>query len=135
MPILSLLGALCRSDREREFRIDITWNPFARSLGILIRVDNEELKRRERYVYLEPFIEFTSGGNSSPVVPQIYPGMSVGKIEKTMQQRDELFACGVIETLIKLAERLRKYLASVRNCPTETIRKYHEWYQSRGETA
>ena len=34
--------------RQGGLRIDIVWGPLERSLGILIRLDNEELKRRER---------------------------------------------------------------------------------------
>jgi hypothetical protein len=121
--------------RQHEFRVDIVWNPFAMSLGVLIRVESSELGRRERYVYLEPFIEFISNGETVPFIPQIYPGMSVSKIEKAMDQRQELFAGGVESSLGELAGRLRDYLGGIRGCSVETIRKYQAWYQSRGKAA
>lgn len=116
--------------RQNEFRIDIAWNPYAMSLSVLIRLDNNELGRRERYLYLEPFIEFTSGGEISPIVPQIYPGMSIGKIEKAMKRRADLFARGVGESLCGVAKRLQSHLLSIRSCSATTVRDYQTWYQS-----
>jgi len=118
--------------RQGEFRVDIAWNPFAMSLGVLLRVENGELGRRERYVYLEPFIEFMSNGEITPVVPQIYPSMSVGKIEKTMELREKRFAAGVEDPLSELANRLKIHLPEIRSCKSQVVRDYQDWYQSFG---
>jgi hypothetical protein len=121
--------------RKDELRVDVAWNPFAMSLGVLLRVCNDELGRRERYVYLEPFIEFATNGRTPPVVPQIYPNMSVGKIEKAMNCREQLFAGGVERPLSEIAVKLKEQLDSIRNASAETIREYQSWYQSRGKAA
>ncbi|MEM9586199.1 MAG: hypothetical protein AAGA03_02865 [Planctomycetota bacterium] len=121
--------------RQDEFRIDVAWNPFALSLSVLIRIENEKLGRRDRYVYLEPFIEFVSQGATAPLVPQIYPGMTVGNIEKAMQRRKELFAGGVEAPLHELASRLELHISNIRSCAANTIRDYQVWYQSRGKAA
>lgn len=121
--------------RQDEFRVDVAWNPFAMSLSVLIRIENDDLGRRERCVYLEPFIEFISNGNTVPVVPQIYPGMSVGRIEKAMELRQKLFAVGVEGSLRELASRLKQHLSSIRSCEAKTVRDYQAWYQARGKAA
>ncbi len=102
---------------------------------MLILLDNDEFKRRERYSYLEPFIAFSTDGSVSPILPQIYPGMGTGKIEKTMERRDKLFAHGVEGTLQAIAEKLNSYLPQIMTVTPETIRDYHSWYESRGKVA
>lgn len=121
--------------RQDEFRVDVAWNPYAMSLSVLIRVANNELGRRERSVYFEPLIEFLSNGTTVPVVPQIYPGMSVRKIEKAMECREQLFANGVEESLCEIAKRLKQNFQDIRDCTAETVREYQEWYQGRGKAA
>ncbi len=121
--------------RQDDLRIDVAWNPFATALGVLLRIENSELERREQYVYLEPFIEFISNGGTEPIVPQIYPGMSLRSIEKVMQLRQELFAGGVEDSLPELGNRLKLHLADIRSCTAETVRDYQAWYQCRREAA
>jgi hypothetical protein len=121
--------------RQAEVRIDIGWSAIEGSLALLIRLDAEGLARNEPYVYLEPFIEFTSDGIVAPVVPQIYPGMSVRRIEATMMLRKELFQNGIGEVLERVASRLREYYSSICGASVETVRQYHKWYQDRGKTS
>ena len=118
--------------RRFERRIDIVWNSFAMSLGILIKQDHlEQLKRRESFIYFEPFIEYMSCGSVKPIIPQIYPKMSVGKIEKTILARKKCFKNGVEPVIPSLAKRLIENYDAV-NLPTlEQVRKYHEWYINR----
>jgi hypothetical protein len=122
---------VARYQRE-DFRVDIAWGPVDMSLGVLIRLNNSGLRRRERYVYFEPFIEFTSEGSLLPVVPQIYPSMSIGGIEEAMKRRSHLFEHEFSDVLGQIAERLRMHLATLENVPTEMVRKYLDWYQARG---
>ena len=119
--------------RQGEFRVNIAWAPFEMSLGVLIRLNNSDLGRRERYVYFEPYVEFISDGSLLPVVPQIYPGMSVTNIEKAMKNREHLFEHGLGDAISKIAERLRAHLGNLQGSPAETVRRYQEWYQARGK--
>jgi len=121
--------------RQAEVRIDIGWSAIEGSLAVLIRLDAKGLARNERYVYLEPFVEFTTDGAVAPVVPQIYPGMSVRRIEETMRSRKELFQNGIGEVLERVASRLREYYALICGASVETVRQYHKWYQGRGKAS
>jgi hypothetical protein len=121
--------------RREDFRVDVAWNPSAMSLGILVRLDNQDLRRREKSVYFEPFLEFASHGAITPVVPQIYPGMSDAMIVEAMKGRKQVFESGLGELLGKIAERLRTHLTSLQNASVETVRNYHHWYRSRGGVA
>jgi hypothetical protein len=116
--------------RRCDFRVDVVWSDFELYLGVLVRLNNTNLKRHEKSVYLEPFIEFTSDGFLAPIVPQIYPGMSDGKIELAMRRRAQLFKHGYRKTLAAVAERLNQNMMQIENAPTEIIRQYHDWYQT-----
>ncbi len=121
--------------RHGDVRIEIGWSANEGSLAVLIRTDIEGISRKERYAYLEPFVEFASNGSMEPVVPQIYPGMSVAKIETAMKLRSVLFQHGVAEALGAVALRLQEFYPSIRDASAETIRQYHQWYQNRGRTS
>ena len=121
--------------RQGEARIRIGWGALEGSLVVSVRLDADNLNRAERWVYLEPFVEFVSNGEVAPVVPQIYPGMSVRKIEKAITLREQLFQNGVGGALETLASRLREYYGVIRAAPPETIRQYHQWFQRAGRAA
>ncbi|MFN5706826.1 MAG: hypothetical protein ACK6DS_09865 [Planctomycetota bacterium] len=121
---------LARFARDHE-RIDVAWNEVAMSLSILVRLNNDELGRRERYVYFEPFIEFLSKGKVLPIAPQLFPKMTMRSIEAVMRQRSDAFKEGISSRMASLAEKLREYLATIRTSSTETIRAYHSWYETR----
>jgi hypothetical protein len=121
---------LARFARDEE-RIDIAWNEMAMSLSILVRLNNDELGRRERYVYFEPFIEFVSKGKVLPIAPQLFPKMTMKSIEAVMRQRSDAFKEGISSRMALLAEKLREYIETIRTSSTETIRGYHEWYETR----
>lgn len=118
--------------RRSDMRIDIAWNPMARSLGVLLRMDAAALSRTERFVYLEPFIEFATQGTIPPVVPQIYPGMSIKRLEQAVMMREELFRHGIGEALEGLASRLREYYPKIRDASVDTILQYGRWYKTKG---
>ncbi len=115
-----------------DFRVEVVWNPVAMSLVVLVRLSNVALGRRERTVYFEPFVEFVSEGAIIPVAPQVYPGMSIGRIEKTMQARESLFVHGINGALDAIADKLKAYLPCLDGSSEEVVRAYHEWYKSRG---
>ncbi len=121
---------LARFSRDDE-RIDIAWNEMAKSLSILIRLSNNELGRKERYVYFEPFVEFLSKDELLPIAPQLFPRMSMKAIESVMRQRNEAFRDGISSKMALLGEKLRQYLDIVRSSPIEIIREYEKWYEAR----
>jgi hypothetical protein len=114
-------------------RIDVAWNELAMALGVLIRIPLEGLGRKERYVHLEPLVEFLTNGKVLPITPQLYPGASMGKIEKVMKQREGTFRNGITPAMKSLAKRLREYLLLIQSTSAETVREYHSWYQKRGQ--
>lgn len=119
---------------DGDVRIKIGWSAIEGSLAVLVRSDIDGLSRKERYVYLEPFIEFMSNGSMEPVAPQIYPAMSIAKIMTAMKLRNKIFQHGVAETLEAVGLRLQEFYPSIRDAPAEYIRQYHQWYQSKGKT-
>ncbi len=90
---------------QNEVRIEIGWSATEGSLAVLVKTNSEGLARAEKYVYFEPFVEYASSGKINPIVPQIYPGMSVGRIEKAMMQREKCFQDGVAGVVKILASR------------------------------
>ena len=118
--------------RSDEMRIEIGWSEAEDSLAILLRLENAELTKKEKYIYFEPFVEFISDGAICPIVPQIYHGMSVAKIAKAMEQREKLFAKGVRNVLGLLAKRLHSRIPEIQSATIDVIRKYHRWYGKRG---
>ncbi|QDT51344.1 hypothetical protein Pan258_54330 [Symmachiella dynata] len=117
---------------NNDIRIDVAWNAMAMSVGVLIRRNDKCLSRRERYIYLEPFIEFASDGSVTPVIPQIYPGMSVSKIKGVMGKREKTFGAGLDQPIRAISERLKKYLSNIRDASSDVVRQYHQWYHEQG---
>jgi len=127
-------GMVARYSQD-DFRVSIAWAPFEMSLSVLIRLSNAGLGRRERYVYLEPFIEFVTNGAVRPVVPQIYPGMSIRKIEEAMELRSRLFENSIGQTLETVSSRLKTYYMTIRDASADDVRQYHQWYEAQGKAA
>lgn len=121
---------LARFTRGEE-RVDVAWNEMAKSLSILIRVSNDELGRRDRYLYFEPFMEFTSNGEMLPIAPQLFPRFTMKSIEAAMRERELVFKDGLAVSMKLLSNKLSDSLASVLSTPAENIRKYQHWYASR----
>lgn len=119
--------------RNDTVRIDIGWSAIEGSLAVLMHMAKDDLSRAERFAYLEPFIEFRTNGSVMPVVPQIYPGMSVRKIEEAMELRAALFGNGLDEALKAVALRLKEHYPTIRDASSDMIRQYHQWYRGRGK--
>lgn len=116
--------------RKGELRVDIAWAPVELGLGVLMRVEMDGLGRRERSIHVEPFIEFLTGGQVVPVVPQIYPAMGIADIKKTMEARAEVFGAGYDGPMDRVAVRLKEYFQAICSADCETVRRYHAWYSS-----
>jgi hypothetical protein len=114
-----------------DARIDVAWNEMAKSLSILIRLCKDELGRKERYVYFEPFVEFLSKGQVLPIAPQLFPRMTMKSIDSVMRQRSDTFKVGIASKMALLAEKLREYLEPMQSSSVEMIREYHKWYEGR----
>lgn len=117
--------------RNGTHRLDIAWAPVEMSLGILLRVEKVGLSRREQSIYSEPYIEFITQGRVAPLVPQIYPRMSIGSIRKAMDARARLFAGGLGGVVERLAHRFRTHYPEICDASLDTIRAYHRWYKVR----
>jgi hypothetical protein len=121
--------------RADDIRVDIGWNEFELSLAVLIRLNRDELAKQARYVYLDAFVEYISGGKKQGVVPQIYPRMSEERINDAMNKRQDLFQkTSFVEILEKLAEQLRNYIGDIQNVSPEIINNYQRWFESGGKT-
>lgn len=114
--------------RKIELRVDIAWAPVELGLGVLMRVEIENLGRKDRLIYVEPFIEFLTDGQIVPVIPQIYPAMSDTRIKKIMEERSTLFENGYDEPMDRVALRLKEYYHPICIADCDTIRRYHKWY-------
>ena len=117
--------------RRGEHRVDVVWAPVEMGLGILVRVETSGLSRHERSIYLEPAIAFLTNGRTAPIVPQIYLGMSIRRIEKAMRLRRRLFADGYTGVLEVLADRLDAYHSAICDMSCETVKEYHAWYSCK----
>lgn len=116
-------------------RIDVACNELGKSLNILIRLCNDTLETSERYLHFEPFIAFLTNGKVAPIVPQLFPRMSMTSIDSTMRQRDVTFSEGIAGPMASLAKRLAAYLETAQAASIDSIRAYHAWYNSRDPQA
>lgn len=114
------------------FHLDIVWNPLAMFLGVFVRLNGCDLERSKKYLYFEPFVEYMTGGSTKPIISQIYPGMSVGKIERAMEERNNLFKDGVSQVVTVLSEKVRVSFELINSANKADVEKYHEWYANRG---
>jgi hypothetical protein len=121
---------LARFSRGEE-RVDVAWNEMAMSLSILIRVANDDLERKERYIYFEPFVEYISNGTTLPIAPQLFPRFTLKAIEATMRQRELAYQKGIANSMKLLSKKLSDNLASVLSTTPESIRSYQQWYANR----
>jgi hypothetical protein len=118
--------------RSGARRVDIAWAPVEMSLSILLHIEMDSLSRREQSLYAEPFIEFVTHGKIMPVVPQIYPAMSVSSIQKAMDARAKVFAEGLAGVAEALAKRVKAYYPEIQDASLDTVRAYHRWHGGRG---
>ena len=112
--------------------IEIGWSELELSIAVVIRLKTDRVPRKQRSLYLEPFIEFVTAGKCTPVVPQIYYAMTANAIKKALKQRREVFHNGLHEVLMAVAERLHHYLNDVLDAKSDLINKYHQWFETGG---
>jgi len=124
----SLVARFSRDD----LRADIGWNGFERSLAVLLLFRRDDLAQYERHVYLEPFIEFLTGGETAALVPYVRVGMSVGQLRSVMEERVRLLETGRDAILEALGERMASFMEQVESASSDTIREYHRWMNSGG---
>lgn len=113
-------------------RVDIGWNDFESSLGVLILFKSSDIERDCRHIHLEPFIEFITNGNTKPIIPQIYPGMSAANIARAIESRNILLEHGFGWLVEKVAARLREHFPTICATTRTTLRRYHQWYTNHG---
>ena len=121
--------------RTDEHRIEIGWSEYQLSLVISIRFSQrDDLPRNMKFVYFEPYVEFSSRGKEQSIVPQIYPRMGGSRIIKTVEKRQELFKNkSLSEVLRELANKLHNNIDTILNAKDEQIRNYHKWFNSGGK--
>jgi hypothetical protein len=112
-------------------RIDIGWGINEDGLGILIwdkSLANDAAKTGQKsFVYFEPFVEFVTKGADMPIVPQVYPGMSVNRICEVVEDRNKLFKSSFGKLVERLAEKLRKYLSDIVSEDSCVFDEFHQW--------
>jgi hypothetical protein len=116
--------ALIAQYLSNDARINIGWNSVEGSLGVLIRSERNDVLSKERYVYLEPFIEFLSHGAVAPIVPQYY-------VKAVFRKREQLLANGLSPIVEAVANRLRLYIDSVLRASPSTLQAYHQWLAAK----
>jgi len=120
-----------RYDSE-EFRLDIAWGAEENALGILIwrkdEAGNSQFDSKKRFVYFEPFVEYLSGGSETPIIPPIFPGMSVTNMCRVMEERQDLFRSPLSELVDRLANRLRTHLPDIMRREASDFENFHKWF-------
>lgn len=110
-----------------SFRFDIGWNELELSLAVLIRFEMTKLPRQERYVYFEPFVEFTTGCKELAIVPYITEKMHTNRIREVMERRRSVFADGLAPVIERVAQKMRLHHSMLVNASEKQIRGYHIW--------
>jgi hypothetical protein len=119
--------------RQGEFRVDIVWDPFEMILAVRLRLTDETLGRREKFVHLEPFVEYVTEGAILPIVPQVYVGLSSRKLDAIMEGRAQLFKEGIDGPLHEVAAKLQHYIDEIRSASSDVVRGYHSWFERHGK--
>jgi len=117
-----------------DVRMDIGWAPVELTIGILLRFENRKLDEMDCYVHFEPFLHYLSQGNVRPIIPQVYPTMTISQIQATADARNQLFDNGYRQVLEQLAERLCIHLPRLNATTDEEILNYQKWYMSYHES-
>lgn len=113
-----------------DLRADIGWNESEMSLAVLVRFERDDLSRLDRYVYLEPFIEFLTGWQRKALVPYVKQGMSITQIEGIMSKRAQAFKNGLDSVIPALASKMEAFFSQIEAASSDTIRHYHTWMRS-----
>ncbi len=114
-----------------RFRFDIGWNEFELSLAVLINFDNPDLKRHERYVYFEPFVEYLTEGEETAIVPYVAENMSIRQIEAVMKRRRSVFQRGLSSVVEEVGRKVQYHFRKLVDASAEQVQGYHQWMNSK----
>lgn len=118
--------------RDKAVRIEVLWG-FAESIiTIRLRLERNDVPRREHYIHLEPFVEFITEGQVKPIVPQVYRGMSEAALISVLRRRKQLLDSAFEDVIKSLATRLREYLNTILFADINVIHSYHLWLTTIG---
>ena len=121
---------------SESHRIDIGWGIGENGIGILIwnksSHENSSLPKNKNFVFFEPFLEFLTNGEEKPIIPQVYPKMSVAKIMKAMDEREQLFKTPLADIVTRLAKKLKVNYELVLSKDIRTFIEFHEWMVDHG---
>jgi hypothetical protein len=115
----------------KDFRADIALCEGEGSLAVLLRYNREGLEKRQRYVYMEPLIEFLSDGQYKVLVPYVREGMAVKQLKEIMDMRMLLFSDGYESVIRELALRTAPFVKKISSVMSEDIINYHRWMKKR----
>ncbi len=111
--------------------VDICWGFAELVISIMIRYpsptgrlsSNDPLK----YLYFEPYVEFITQGELTPIVPQVPRTLSKSGFESVLEARESLLDGGIKGVLEKISSRLQNYGHVVLKGEVEDLREFHEW--------
>lgn len=121
---------VARYERD-DMRVDIGWNSAECSLAVLLKYEQDGLFGNNRYIYLEPFIEFFTNGQTKPIVPYVREQMAIKEIQAVADQRINLFKNGLDAVMSALAVRMESFLRELESIPLATIEGYHQWMKRK----
>ena len=112
---------------SNDLRLDIGWNIYENNIGIIVK-NLKYFDVCKGSFYFEPFIEYITQGKGITIVPQIYPGMSISKILRVIDKRNELFSNSIEEILISLAVKLNNNIPYLLSCDENSFQNFQSWY-------
>ena len=89
--------------KSEDHQIDIGWGISEKAIGILIwnkNCYNNSSIDKKIYIYFEPFIEFFTNGKDKPIIPQMYPKMSVKKLAAIWMKESDFLNYLYVKLLI-----------------------------------
>ena len=113
-----------------ELRVDIGFNPIEGSLAVLLKFNRSELLGNDKFVYLEPFVEFQTKGEVQALVPYIKENMTIRQLENAMKERVEVFEGGFVGVMLELGRRMEDWFAELLSVPSKNIQDYHNWMKT-----
>lgn len=120
-------GLVASYSRE-DFKVKIGWSKSELSLTAMARFNSNELAGKERFVYMEPFVEFLTQGRVCAVVPYIKENQGSRGLTRILKERSDVFERhgfdGVVELL---AGRIKTYFNDIVSAPPGVVQKYHRW--------
>ena len=119
---------------SKKYRFDIGWGIGNNGFGIVVKnklfIEKNILASKECSVHFEPFVEFLTNGSVKPIVPQVYPKMSVSKLCNVADEREELFEQPLVTLIDRLAEKLKANYTNVTSQDPIVFVEFHRWMAS-----